>query len=98
MRHYLNEKLRDHGGHIGYYIRKDCRGRGYARTALRQVLAEFSKLGERRAMLTVNLDNLASIRVIEACGGVLESTGQEENGDRFGRYWIDLNTVQPGKE
>ena len=90
MRHALNEKLRHHGGHIGYYIRQDRRGRGHARAALRLTLAEFSKLGEPRAMLTVNLDNLASIRVIEANGGVLESTGREEDGTEFGRYWIDL--------
>jgi predicted acetyltransferase len=91
MRHYLNEKLRDHGGHIGYYIRKDRRGRGHARAALRLTLAEFIKLGEPRAMLTVNMDNLASIRVIEANGGVLESTGRETDGTEFGRYWIDLS-------
>ena len=28
LRHELNDHLRRHAGHIGYAIRKDCRGRG----------------------------------------------------------------------
>src|SRR5687767_243345 len=35
MRHYLNDKLRIRGGHIGFYIRRDRRQRGYAKEALR---------------------------------------------------------------
>jgi len=30
LRHYLNEKLLKHGGHIGYYIRRESRGNGLA--------------------------------------------------------------------
>ncbi|MBI5351978.1 MAG: GNAT family N-acetyltransferase [Chloroflexi bacterium] len=91
MRHYLNESLKERGGHIGYYIRKDKRGQGYAREALRQALAELKKLGEKRAMLTVDMDNSASIKVIEANGGVLESEGESTDGKKFGRFWIELN-------
>jgi predicted acetyltransferase len=50
---------------------------------------ELRKIGERRAMLTVDMDNKASIKVIEANGGVLESVGREEDGKEFGRYWIE---------
>ena len=28
IRHYLTDSLREGAGHIGYYIAKDCRGRG----------------------------------------------------------------------
>lgn len=91
VRHYLNDPLRERGGHIGYYIRRDRRGRGYAKEALRQALAEVRKFGETRALLTVNMDNLASIRVIQANGGVLESEGLGDQGQRFGRFWIDLS-------
>ncbi len=90
MRHYLNEKLRERGGHIGYYIRRDQRGKGYAKEALHQALAILRNLGETRAMLTVNMDNIASIRVIEANGGVLESEGKDTEGKKFGRFWIEL--------
>jgi predicted acetyltransferase len=41
-------------------------------------------------MLTVNMDNIASIKVIETNGGVLESEGQDVDGQKFGRFWIEL--------
>lgn len=90
IRHYLNEQLKERGGHIGYYIRRDQRGKGYGRAALCLALGELSKMGQRKALLTVHLDNLGSIKVIEANGGRLESIGQHLDGKQFGRYWIEL--------
>jgi predicted acetyltransferase len=37
------------------------------------------------------MDNAASIKVIQANDGVFESEGQSAKGERFGRYWIELN-------
>jgi predicted acetyltransferase len=91
VRHYLNERLKEDGGHIGYYVRRDQRDRGYGKEILRQALGELRKIGEKRVLLTVNLDNIASIKVIEANGGVFESEGQDSDGKKFGRYWINLN-------
>jgi predicted acetyltransferase len=91
VRHYLNDKLRDRGGHIGYYIRPSQRGKGYATQALRLALGELRKLGEPRAMLSTNETNLPSKRVIEVNGGVLESMGLNEDGTLFCRYWIELD-------
>ena len=91
VRHYLNDKLREQGGHIGYYIRHNNRGKGYGKEALHQALAELRKIGERRALLTVHMDNVSSIKVIEANGGIFESEEQNSEGERFGRYWIELN-------
>jgi predicted acetyltransferase len=91
MRHYLNEKLRLQGGHIGYYIHSDHRGKGYARAMLRLVLEELRKVGEKRALLTTDPDNTPSIRVIEANGGRLEDVSTDpETGARYRRYWVDL--------
>lgn len=90
VRHYLNDRLREQGGHIGYFIRHDKRGKGYGTEILRQALVELQKLGVSRVLLTVNMDNPASIRVIQANGGVFESEGQSEHGRRFGRFWIEL--------
>jgi predicted acetyltransferase len=90
MRHYLNDKLRDEGGHIGYFICREERKKGYGREVLRQALAELRKTGEARALLTVYVENTASIKVILANGGVFESEGQSPDGQRFGRYWIEL--------
>lgn len=91
VRHYLNERLKEDGGHIGYYIRRDQRNKGYGKEILCQALAELRKIGQETALLMANLDNVASIKVIEANGGVFESEGQDTEGKRFGRYWIDLH-------
>jgi predicted acetyltransferase len=90
LRHTLNDKLRDRGGHIGYYVRRNQRGKGYGSEILRLALLELQQLGVTRALLTVEMDNSPSVRVIQANDGVLESVGQEPDGRKFGRYWIDL--------
>jgi predicted acetyltransferase len=90
VRHVLNDKLRERGGHIGYYIRPSQRGKGYATRALRLALVELRKLGEARAMLSTDMTNLPSRRVIEVNGGVLDSMGLNEDGTQFCRYWIEI--------
>ena len=91
MRHCLNDKLLAHGGHVGMYIRRDRRGRGHAKEILRLALAELRKTGEKRALLTISIDNLPSIRSVESVGGRLEDIRlNPETGKPFGRYWINL--------
>jgi|TARA_B100000315_G_C14410152_1_gene510614 predicted acetyltransferase len=68
MRHYLNDKLLHHGGHIGYFVQPLDRGKGYGKNALRLALTELARLGEKRALLTVDADNYPSVRVIEFNG------------------------------
>ena len=93
MRHYLNDKLLHHGGHIGYYIQPLYRRKGYGKNALRLALIELARLGEKRAVLTVDADNYSSIRVIEYNGGKLEDQRVDEtSGILFNRYWINLET------
>ncbi|MFA6240131.1 MAG: GNAT family N-acetyltransferase [Candidatus Hydrogenedentales bacterium] len=95
LRHRLNDNLRLHGGHIGYFIRRDQRGKGYAKEALRLALNELRKLGERRALLTVDPDNAPSIGVIERNGGRLENAVTDpKTGNRYRRYWIELQPLQ----
>lgn len=91
MWHYLNESLRERTGHISYYIRKDQRGKGYGREALRQALIALGKAGQKRGLVVADLDNLPSTKVILANGGKLESIGRGGNGKRYGRYWIVLS-------
>ena len=70
---------------IGYGVRSDARGQGYATEALaavaRWVLTEG---GIQRAWLTTNTDNFASARVAEKVGfhreGTLRRAGSEEDG------------------
>ena len=92
LRHYLNDNLLVHGGHIGFYIRPRERGKGYAKAALEQALSILQSKREKRALLTVDIKNGASIGVITGCGGVLEDTRQDpETGRQYHRYWIDLS-------
>lgn len=96
LRHCLNDKLRFHGGHIGYFIRRDQRGKGYAKEALRLALIELRRLGERRALMTVDPNNAPSVRVIERNGGHLENVVTDpETGMAYKRYWIELDPQQP---
>jgi predicted acetyltransferase len=72
LRHGLNERLRQHGGHIGYSVRPSERGKGYATRMLALALDKARQRGLERVLLTCNKTNRASARVIEKNGGVLE--------------------------
>jgi predicted acetyltransferase len=89
LRHDLTDELLFHGGHIGYYVRPSARGKRYGTAVLALTLAEGRKRGIDRFLLTVNSDNVPSIRVIEGNGGVLEDERVDrETGRLFRRYWI----------
>jgi predicted acetyltransferase len=88
IRHELNEFLAYEGGHIGYGVLPQHRRRGYATEILRQSLVVARSLGVDRALVTCDEENIGSVRVIEGCGGVLESTVDGEKGDRVRRYWM----------
>jgi predicted acetyltransferase len=90
MWHYLNDSLRERTGHISYYIRRDQRGKGYGREALCLGLRELAKVGEKRALVVADLENVGSTKVILANGGKLESIGRGGAGKKYGRYWITL--------
>jgi predicted acetyltransferase len=84
LRHSLdNPFLAEAGGHIGYAVRPGARRRGHASAALRQVVEVAGRRGIERVLVTCDLDNTASARTIESCGGVLED---ERSGKR--RYWV----------
>lgn len=91
IRHSLNPSLRAVGGHIGYAVRPQHRGRGYAHQILTLSLIEAKRLGINRVLVTCDAHNHASKRTIERCGGMLEAT-LSVDGDTVNsklRYWID---------
>jgi predicted acetyltransferase len=83
VRHQLTEHLLEVGGHIGYDVRRSRRGEGQATAMLRAVLPEANLLGIDPALITCDAANIASRRVIEANGGVLE----DQRGLKM-RYWV----------
>jgi predicted acetyltransferase len=88
IRHVLTERLFRVGGHIGYAVRPRHRGHGYATEILRQTLHRAADLGIASALVTCDDTNLASIAVIERCGGILDQTDAAASPGKR-RYWID---------
>ncbi len=86
VRHFLTEALSKIGGHIGYGIAPQYRGKGYGNEILRLLLSEAYKLEIEKVLVTVRLDNMASQAVAMANGGVI--TGKTE--ERL-LIWIDTD-------
>jgi len=83
IRHRLTQWLRDYGGHVGYDVRPSARRRGHATEMLRQALPWCRKLRIDPALVTCDLDNVASRKVIERAGGKFDD---EREGKL--RYWV----------
>ena len=91
IRHMLNETLLLIGGHIGYDIRPSERRHGYGTLALRLALPKARELGLERALITCDEENVASRRIIEGNGGLLENVA-EHAGIRKLRFWVELES------
>lgn len=70
---------------IGYGVRGDERGKGFATEALAAVARwALTEAGIQRAWLTANTDNVASQRVADEAGfrreGTLRRAGKEDDG------------------
>ena len=92
VRHALTAYLLDVAGHVGYSVRPAARRRGVATEALRLALPEAARLGLERVLVTCDTDNVASARVIEANGGVLEDVRGVKR-----RYWIETGPLPAGR-
>lgn len=91
IRHSLNDFLERIGGHIGYGVIPSQRKRGYATEMLRQALQIAGSLGIDRVLITCDVDNVASRRVIEKNDGIFEGlTNASELDIQKRRYWIDV--------
>jgi predicted acetyltransferase len=88
VRHDLNEYLESFGGHIGYAVRPEFRSRGIGTEILRQALVVARAEGIDRVLVTPGEENVASIRLVEGCGGVLEDSRVDPKGVQVRRYWI----------
>lgn len=70
LRHRLNRDLEVVGGHIGYDVRPGARRQGHATAMLAAALPLAHGRGIDPALVTCDVTNTASRRVIEAAGGV----------------------------
>jgi predicted acetyltransferase len=83
LRHALTPWLLEVAGHVGYAVRPSARRRGHATRALALVLPVAAERGMQSVLVTCDDTNLASRKVIEANGGVLEDN---RNGKL--RFWV----------
>lgn len=88
LRRDLDAWHHEQGGHLGYSIRPGRRGRGHAGRAVRLALGRAAGLGLQRLLVTCAEDNVASRRVVERCGGVLEDVRRGTC-----RYWVPTAAV-----
>ena len=84
IRHFLTDKLRQEGGHIGYAIAPGERNKGYGKILLEKLLDEAKKIGIDRALITVRNENAASVKIALANGGEIEKVGDARHF-----IWVD---------
>jgi predicted acetyltransferase len=82
IRHRLTTHLRDLCGHIGYDVRPSARRRGHATAMLAAAIPVARGLGIDSVLVTRDHANIASRKVIETNGGVLDQRGGKL------RYWV----------
>ena len=83
VRHFLTDALREVGGHIGYSISPKYRHKGYGKEILKRLIIEARKLGIKDILVTTNLDNYASQKVIIANGGK-----ETDRSNEHVHFWI----------
>ena len=87
--HQLTEFLTRCGGHVGYAVRPSHRNRGYATRLLEVAVQRARERGIDRVLVTCDVLNIASVRVIEKCGGVLQDQLDDPAQGRVtARYWV----------
>lgn len=91
IRPTLNDHLLKFGGHVGYDIRPSARGKGYGNEILALALPKAKELDLQRVLLTCDVTNQRSRKVIEKNGGVLENEVENPpTGVNKLRFWINL--------
>lgn len=89
VRRQLNDYLRKRGGHMGYAVAKQFRGKGYATEMVRMALEFCKSKGMGSLMITCSDTNEPSWKIIEHFGGKLQDRiWDEEEKEMIRRYWI----------
>jgi len=83
VRHRLTPALLEVAGHITYGVRPSARRRGHATRMLTQSIPVAAALGLDPVMVTCDVDNVGSRKVIESAGGELED---QRHGKL--RFWV----------
>ncbi len=88
IRHHINHpNLIELGGHIWYGIAPKYRKKWYATVMLQLGLEEAKKLWLKKVLLTCDIGNIWSNKVIQKNGWVFE---RKTNDWAKNRYWIEI--------
>lgn len=88
LRHRLNDNIRYAGGHIGLGIRPSWRRSGAGKALLNMTLLRAKAMGIGPIHIHCYADNRPSMALIKACGGVLDSSEDLDNGHQLLRYLV----------
>ncbi len=87
FRHYLNDWLKEHAGHVGYCILKENRQNGYATKGLHLLLGEIKDIvKEDEVYLSCRKNNTASLKTMLNNGGYIHHEDDEE-------YYVRISLV-----
>ena len=87
IRYELPEELTSQMGDIGYGVRPSERNKGYATAMLRHALNVCREKWMKRVVLGCYKDNVASVKVIRKCGGLLAEEGDNYSEGRVSQYF-----------
>lgn len=90
IRHELNDFLDKFGGHIGYDIRPTRRRQGLGKLILKLGLEKAKELGIKEVVITCDVDNIGSKKIIEANDGQFTEITTNYDGIEKRRYIIYL--------
>ena len=79
----IRHKEVDCAGHIGYDISPCYRNNGYGYEILRLALEKAKNIGIREAILTCNVDNISSKKIIEKNNGKLLGTIFDKDENQY---------------
>lgn len=91
FRPHVDEPWEKYNGHIGANLRPAYRNRGYGTQMMKCALDIARSHALEGIGLTINVTNIASVRMVEKCGGTMQRQYTESDGTQIGCHWIDLH-------
>jgi predicted acetyltransferase len=91
LRHYLNQRLYELRGHIGYGIAPSFRKQGLGSLMLKMSFEYCKTMNIPEVLITCDKTNIGSSLVIQNNGGILENEVLDVD-HYIQRYWIRLNS------
>ncbi len=86
----INDFIQNFAGRIGYSVRPSQRGKGYATEILGLTLKQAAGYGLNKVLITCNEPNIASAKVIEKNGGILETIIPHPGFPDVRRYFVNI--------